>query len=70
MSTIQSIVSGTIVKIHAAPGDRLAPGDAVITVESMKMEIPVEVENECIIKEILVTQGELIEEDDDIAITE
>lgn len=67
MSTLQSTVSGTVVKIHAAPGDKLAAGDPVITVESMKMEIPVEVEEACVIKEIFVAEGDTVEEDADIA---
>lgn len=67
MSTIKSTVSGTIIKIHAAPGDTLSSGDPVITVESMKMEIPVEAEEGCVVKKILVSEGDTIEEDDDVA---
>ena len=67
MSTIKSTVSGTIVKIHAAPGDKLSNGDPVITVESMKMEIPVEAEEDCVIQAILVAEGDPVEEDDDVA---
>lgn len=67
MSTIKSTVSGTVVKIHAAPDDTLSSGDPIITVESMKMEIPVEAEDDCVIKEILVAEGDTIEEDDDVA---
>lgn len=67
MSTIQSTVSGTIVKIHAAAGDKLLAGDPVVTVESMKMEIPVEAEEDCVIKEILVAEGDTVEEDADVA---
>ncbi|MCG8394013.1 MAG: ATP-grasp domain-containing protein, partial [Pseudomonadales bacterium] len=31
-------MSGTIVALHVSPGDTVAPGDAVITLEAMKME--------------------------------
>ena len=31
-------MSGTIVALHAAPGDTVEAGDAVITLEAMKME--------------------------------
>ena len=31
-------MSGTIVALHVNPGDRVAAGDAVITLEAMKME--------------------------------
>jgi len=31
-------MSGTIVALHAAPGDSVEAGDAVITLEAMKME--------------------------------
>ena len=31
-------MSGTIVALHSAPGDTVEAGDAVITLEAMKME--------------------------------
>ncbi|MYN13475.1 acetyl-CoA carboxylase biotin carboxyl carrier protein subunit [Pusillimonas sp. TS35] len=70
MNTIKSIVSGTVTRIHAAPGDTLSPGDIVLTVESMKMEIPVEAETACRIREILVAEGASVNEDDDIAVVD
>ena len=37
----KSEVSGFVWKIETAPGQRVAKGDTLILIESMKMEIPV-----------------------------
>ena len=42
MPAIKSPVTGVVWKLVAKPGDTLAEGDTVLLVESMKMEIPVE----------------------------
>lgn len=67
MNTIKSIVSGSVAKIHVVAGASVAVGDVIVTVESMKMEIPVEAEAAGVITEVLVVQGQPINEDDDVA---
>ena len=67
MKTITSIVSGAVFKIHVSPGETVQPGDIIITVESMKMEIPVEAEEAGVIGELLVTEGQPVNEDDAVA---
>ena len=37
----RSEVSGFVWKIETAPGQRVAKGDTLVLIESMKMEIPV-----------------------------
>jgi hypothetical protein len=37
---IKAHITGVVFQITAKPGDRVAAGDAVIVLESMKMEIP------------------------------
>ena len=39
---IKAHITGVVFQITTKPGDRVAAGDAVIVLESMKMEIPVE----------------------------
>jgi biotin carboxyl carrier protein len=39
---IEAHITGVVFQIAAKPGDRVAAGDPVIVLESMKMEIPVE----------------------------
>ena len=67
MREIRAEVSGTVWKIEAAAGDRLSAGDAVLILESMKMEIPVEAPADGIVREILVKEGDLVEEDQPLA---
>jgi acetyl-CoA carboxylase biotin carboxyl carrier protein len=42
MAAVQSEVAGNIWKIEVEVGQMVAEGDALVIVESMKMEIPVE----------------------------
>jgi acetyl-CoA carboxylase biotin carboxyl carrier protein len=35
-------ITGTVIRIEVAPGAKVAPGQAVVILESMKMEMPVE----------------------------
>ena len=39
---ITAHITGTVWKIEKQPGDRIAEGDAIVILESMKMEMPVE----------------------------
>ena len=38
---VKSEISGTVWKLETEPGQKVAAGDTVLVVESMKMEIPV-----------------------------
>ena len=44
IETIQSPMSGRVIKLHVLPGESFEAGDALLTLECMKMEIPVECE--------------------------
>ncbi len=35
-------ITGTVVRVEKAKGDAVAPGEVVVILESMKMEMPVE----------------------------
>ena len=63
-------VTGSVWKIIAAVGDRRAEGATVMIVESMKMEIPVLIEDESTLVEILVEEGEPVSEGQVVAIVE
>lgn len=62
MANVCSEVSGSIWKIEFKVGDRVASGDVLIIVESMKMEIPVEAPKAGVITEIKVRAGDAISE--------
>jgi acetyl-CoA carboxylase biotin carboxyl carrier protein len=67
MSTIQSPISGRVIAVHVSAGSRVDVGDAVCTVESMKMEIPVEAEDSGVVTELLVDVGAELSEGDAVA---
>ncbi len=39
---VESLVTGRVWKVEAAVGQRVAEGDVLLILESMKMEIPIE----------------------------
>lgn len=61
MSDINSEMSATVWKIEMSEGDGVSPGDVVMILESMKMEIPVEAEESGTISRIAVAEGDSIE---------
>jgi acetyl-CoA carboxylase biotin carboxyl carrier protein len=65
---IKTEVTGSVWKIEKQVGDKVEPGDAVMVLESMKMEIPVLVEDAGTVAEILVKQGDAISEGDVVAV--
>lgn len=59
---LESHVSGTVWKIERQIGDRLAAGDTVLVIESMKMEIPVEAPTAGTLLKLLVAEGDAVSE--------
>lgn len=59
---ILSEITGTVWKIEVQPGQRVAEGDTLLIVESMKMEIPVCATAAGEVRGILVAEGDLIED--------
>jgi acetyl-CoA carboxylase biotin carboxyl carrier protein len=65
---IKSEITGTVWKLTRKPGDRVESGDALIIIESMKMEIPVITEDPGTVKEILVKEKEPVAEGQVVAV--
>ena len=65
---IKAHITGVVFQVTAKPGDRVAAGDAVIVLESMKMEIPVEAPRAGSVKEIKVKEGQTVQEGDTVAL--
>jgi acetyl-CoA carboxylase biotin carboxyl carrier protein len=59
---VEAQITGNVWKIEKAVGDAVAEGDAILILESMKMEIPVEAPCAGRIAEIRVAEGQSIEE--------
>ena len=64
MIEVKAPLTGTIWKIECKEGDSVEEGDVLIIMESMKMEIPVEAEDDSKIIKILVKEGDSVNEDD------
>jgi biotin carboxyl carrier protein len=57
-------------RVVAKEGDKLAAGDTVLILESMKMEIPVLVEVPGTLAKLHVNEGDVVQEGDLIAVIE
>jgi acetyl-CoA carboxylase biotin carboxyl carrier protein len=58
----KSEVSGSVWKIEVTLGQKVAEGDTLVLIESMKMEIPVIAEQTGTVASILVAEGDAITE--------
>jgi len=67
---IKAHITGVVFQIPAKQGDRVGAGDAVIVLESMKMEIPVEAPRAGVVKEIKVAEGQTVQEGETVAVLE
>ncbi len=65
---VKSEIAGKVWQIEASPGDRLEEEDPIIILESMKMEIPVVAPIEGTLRQILVSEGDSVQEGQDVAI--
>jgi acetyl-CoA carboxylase biotin carboxyl carrier protein len=61
-------ITGTVWKIEKQPGASVSEGEAVVILESMKMEMPVEAPCAGTVREIRVKEGEAVGEGKVIAI--
>jgi acetyl-CoA carboxylase biotin carboxyl carrier protein len=70
MPDIEAHLTGPVWKIECQVGDEIAEGDTVVILESMKMEMPVEAEDEGTVKEIVVSEGQAVSEGDTLIVLE
>jgi len=59
---VKSEIPGKVIRIEVGVGDSVAEDDALIMVESMKMEIPIPAPIGGEVVEILVADGEVLTE--------
>ena len=59
---IKAEITGNIWKILAQPGQKVAEDEAIVMMESMKMEIPVSAPEPGKVKEVLVKEGDVVTE--------
>ena len=59
---IKAHITGNVWKIEVKVGDRVEEGTVVAILESMKMEMPVESEEEGTVAKVLVTENQAVKE--------
>ena len=67
---IKTEIQAVIWKINVEIGQTVDIDDIVVILESMKMEIPIESKYKGVVKEILIKEGENVNEDQEIIILE
>ncbi len=60
---IKSMIAGTVLQVHKTRGDPVAVRDAVVTLECMKMEIPIIAPAAGRIVSIEVAEGDSVAKD-------
>ena len=70
MADIPAHITGNVWKIEVSVGDEVEDGDTVVILESMKMEIPVEAEDDGTVKEIRCEEGQSVSEGDVLVVLE
>jgi len=70
MADIEAHITGTVWKIEVAVGDDVSEGDSVVILESMKMEMPVESEDDGKVSEIRCEEGQSVQEGDVLVVLE
>jgi acetyl-CoA carboxylase biotin carboxyl carrier protein len=65
---IRAEMVANVWKVVAAVGDTVAEGDTLVILESMKMEIPVLAESDGTVEKLAVSEGDVVQENDLIAI--
>jgi acetyl-CoA carboxylase biotin carboxyl carrier protein len=59
---VKAEITGNVWKVLAAPGQKVEEDEAIVMLESMKMEIPISAPEPGTVKEILVSEGEVVTE--------
>ena len=67
---IHAEMVANVLKVVVSEGQKLAEGDTVVILESMKMEIPVEAEDDGTVKEIRCEEGQSVSEGDTLVVLE
>jgi acetyl/propionyl-CoA carboxylase alpha subunit len=59
-SALTAPMPGTVIKVLAAPGDRVEPRQTLLVLEAMKMETPVVSPYEAVVKAVHVAEGDRV----------
>ena len=70
MPSVPAHITGTVVRVEKSPGEAVTAGEAIVILESMKMEMPVESPVDGRVKEVRVKEGQSVAEGDVLAVVE
>jgi len=65
---LETPVQGVVWKVVAKAGQSVEAGEAILIIESMKMEIPIESSSSGTVRELLVSEGDQVQQDSVVAI--
>lgn len=68
MAEVRAHITGTLWKLEVTVGQKIASGDVVAILESMKMEMPVEAEEAGTVTEVRMKEGQPVAEGDVICV--
>ena len=66
MIAAKAEIVGNVWKILVRVGDQVGPGDPLVVLESMKMEIPVVAPSHGHVAAVLVAEGQIVQEGDPV----
>jgi acetyl-CoA carboxylase biotin carboxyl carrier protein len=64
LTNVEAHITGIVWKIEVSVGDQVQPGDTLVILESMKMEMPLEAEESGVVSEIRCEEGDSVTEGD------
>jgi acetyl-CoA carboxylase biotin carboxyl carrier protein len=70
LPNVAAHITGTVWKIECELGQEVEEGDTLVILESMKMEMPVEAEDEGVVREIVCEEGQSVSEGDTLVVLE
>ena len=70
MPNVEAHITGTVWKVECEVGQQVEEGDALVILESMKMEMPVEAEDPGTVKEIVCSEGQSVAEGETLVVLE
>jgi len=70
MKEITASMAGTVLNVSVSVGAQVNPGQEVVMLESMKMEIPIESGIEGVVRAVKVSLGDFVNEGDVLLVLE
>jgi acetyl-CoA carboxylase biotin carboxyl carrier protein len=67
---VDAHITGTVWKIECEVGQQVEEGDTLVILESMKMEMPVEAEDDGKVGQITCQEGQSVSEGDTLVVLE